>query len=104
MAATSTVFIRAISIVSLCLSHSSAFSSHTIQRHAAKQKQISLFSTEVDVPPSVESAAQKIEDCKNDLVRMCDSHDLGNDHSSGIEGKVRKLEGLGLEVCYNISC
>ena len=70
----------------------------------AKQKQISLFSTEVDVPPSVESAAQKIEDCKNDLVRMCDSHDLGNDHSSGIEGKVRKLEGLGLEVCYNISC
>jgi hypothetical protein len=48
----------------------------------------------------VESAAQKIEDCKRELVRMCDAHDLGSGYSAGIEGKIGELERLGEEVSW----
>ena len=63
-----------------------------------KQPKSSFLSSTDEIPPSLESAAQKIEDCKRDLIQMCDGHDLERGYSSIIEGKIEKLERLGEEV------
>ena len=57
-----------------------------------------LSSTDDIIPPSLESTAQKIEDCKRDLIQMCDGHDLESGYSSIIEAKIGDLETLGEEV------
>eukprot|EP00956_Cyclotella_meneghiniana_P029934 scaffold74184_cov51-Cyclotella_meneghiniana.AAC.1 len=65
-----------------------------------KQPKSSFLSSTDEIPPSLESAAQKIEDCKRDLIQMCDGHDLERGYSSIIEGKIEKLERLGEEADF----
>ena len=63
-----------------------------------KTSSSALLATNADLPQSVKSATDQIEDCKRELIRMCDAHDLGSGISSGIEGKIEELEKLGREV------
>lgn len=58
-------------------------------------------SDDVDnIPPSVGSASERVEDCKRDLIRQCDGHELGSGYSSGIESKIRELEQLGEDAGF----
>lgn len=53
-----------------------------------------------DMPPAVGSASDRVEDCKRDLIRQCDDHDLGNGYSAGVESKIRELEHLGEDAGF----
>lgn len=52
-----------------------------------------------DMPPAVESASGRVDNCKRDLIDQCDDHELGN-HNSGIENKIRELEQLGEDAGF----
>ena len=53
-----------------------------------------------DVPPVVLSAADRVEECKRDLIRQCAGHELGSGYSSGVENKIRELEQLGEDAGF----
>ncbi|KAL7471228.1 hypothetical protein ACHAXS_011523 [Conticribra weissflogii] len=53
-----------------------------------------------EVPPSVLSASERVEECKRDLIRMCDALALGSGHSAEIEEKIRDLERLGEDAGF----
>ena len=48
----------------------------------------------------VESASERVENCKRDLIRLCDDHELGSGSSSSVEGKIRELEQLGEDAGF----
>lgn len=52
------------------------------------------------VPPAVESASERVENCKRDLIRLCDDHELGSGSSSSVEGKIRELEQVGEDAGF----
>ncbi|KAL9189754.1 hypothetical protein ACHAXT_009429 [Thalassiosira profunda] len=52
-----------------------------------------------DVPAAVGSAAERVEDCKRELIQQCNSHNLGG-YSSGIESKIKELEQLGEDAGF----
>ena len=53
-----------------------------------------------DIPASVGSASERVEDCKRDLIQQCDDHELGSGFSSTIESKVKDLEQLGEDAGF----
>lgn len=53
-----------------------------------------------DVPPAVGSAAERVEDCKRDLVRRCEGRDIGDGRSQGVEDAIRELELLGEDAGF----
>ena len=53
-----------------------------------------------DIPASVGSASERVEDCKRDLIQQCDDHELGSGFSSTIEGKIKDLEQLGEDAGF----
>jgi hypothetical protein len=54
------------------------------------------------VPPSIESASERVENCKRVLIQFCDGNELGRS-SADIEGKIKELERLGEDVSVYIS-
>lgn len=56
-----------------------------------------------DIPPSVLSASERVEDCKRDLIQMCDTHALGSGYSAEIQRKIRDLEQLGEDVSFSMN-
>jgi hypothetical protein len=104
MTATLSVFFAILSATHLAPTHS--FAPALGHRYATPQHQpTALHSTNTDRPESVESAAQQIEECKRQLIQMCDSHDLGSGFERNVETKIGELERLGREVCLLIiSC
>lgn len=57
-------------------------------------------SVDDDVPPAVGSASERVEDCKRNLIRSCDAHELGSGYDSSIEGKIGELEQLGEDAGF----
>ncbi|KAL7536482.1 hypothetical protein ACHAXR_007875 [Thalassiosira sp. AJA248-18] len=57
-------------------------------------------SSDAVVPPAVGSAADRVDDCKRNLIQQCDGHELGSGYSSGIENKIRELEQLGEDAGF----
>ena len=53
-----------------------------------------------DIPASVGSASERVEDCKRDLIQQCDDHELGSGFSPTIEGKIKDLEQLGEDAGF----
>lgn len=60
----------------------------------------SAAADDLPLPPSVAEAAGRIEDCKRELIRQCEDHELGSGYSSGIENKIRELERLGEDAGF----
>ena len=56
--------------------------------------------TSSSIPPSVESASERVEACKRELIQQCDNHELGSGYSSSIEGKIKDLEQLGEDAGF----
>ena len=54
------------------------------------------------VPPSIESASERVENCKRVFIQFCDGNELGRS-SADIEGKIKELERLGEDVSVYIS-
>ena len=52
-----------------------------------------------DIPAAVGSAADRVEDCKRELIQQCNSHNLGG-YSAGIEAKIKELEQLGEDAGF----
>lgn len=52
------------------------------------------------VPPSVGSAAERVEGCKRDLVRECADREIGDGRSSSVEGRIKELERLGEDAGF----
>ena len=53
-----------------------------------------------DIPSSVGSASERVEDCKQSLIDQCNNHELGSGSSSIVEGKIKELEQLGEDAGY----
>mmetsp|Transcript_6109 Transcript_6109/g.12021 ORF Transcript_6109/g.12021 Transcript_6109/m.12021 type:complete len:339 (+) Transcript_6109:34-1050(+) len=53
-----------------------------------------------DIPPSVLSASERVEECKRALLQMCDTHALGSGYSAKIQRKIRDLEQLGEDAGF----
>lgn len=72
--------------------------------HASPSTSIVLASTngagEDTVPPSVGSAVERLEECKRDLLSMCQDHPTDGGSSIDIESKARDLETLGEDAGF----
>ena len=53
----------------------------------------------LEIPPSVRSASERVEDCKAGLKSACDETDLGT-ASSDVEDRIRDLERLGEDAGF----
>lgn len=53
-----------------------------------------------DVPVSVNSASERVEECKRALIQQCTNHELGSGYSSNVEGKIKELEQLGEDAGF----
>ena len=53
----------------------------------------------LDIPPSVRSASERVEDCKAGLIEACAGTDLGT-ASSDVEDRIRDLERLGEDAGF----
>lgn len=93
------------SVKSRCASFAPAV---LVRRQQRRQLSIILASStrtddENEIPSSVLSASERVEECKRDLIRMCDNHVLGAGYSSGIEQKIRDMEQLGEDVSFIVN-
>ena len=55
---------------------------------------------DIIIPPSVESASERVENCKSELIQMCNGHELGSGSSVNIESKIKELEQLGEDAGF----
>mmetsp|Transcript_28273 Transcript_28273/g.60248 ORF Transcript_28273/g.60248 Transcript_28273/m.60248 type:complete len:322 (+) Transcript_28273:35-1000(+) len=53
-----------------------------------------------NIPPAVESASARVDNCKRDLIQQCDDHELGSKYDSSIENKIREMEQLGEDAGF----
>ena len=53
-----------------------------------------------DVPVSVNSASERVDECKRSLIQQCTNHELGSGYSSNVEGKIKELEQLGEDAGF----
>jgi len=53
-----------------------------------------------DIPSSVGSASERVDDCKQSLIEQCNNHELGSGSSSIVEGKIKELEQIGEDAGF----
>ena len=94
-------------IIPYTTSFSPPLSNHVTKQHTSTESLVvvssaapSDTSVDDDIPAAVGSAAERVEDCKRDLIRQCDNHVLGSGYSSATENKIRELEQLGEDAGF----
>ena len=83
------------------LNRPSALLLHTFDTLTPSTSQLnSAAPSDGDVPVSVNSASERVEECKRALIQQCTNHELGSGYSSNVEGKIKELEQLGEDAGF----
>jgi hypothetical protein len=78
----------------------SAAAAHHLSTTSLNSGAPSDTAEQYDIPASVGSASERVEDCKQSLIDQCNNHELGSGSSSIVEGKIKELEQLGEDAGY----